>query len=512
MALLSYASDLFMPLFCSSRAYVVVFNLINLIAIYAAVYWSSSFLQSTYNVPGIFAPNSQDYFRTSLLGFLSPFLLYFIKTFLFSVNSSYLALNIVVEHCINDWFMLLIIFSLAYPQLQDSTSPIGGFSFHFGKTDSSTVWHIIPKQCYIFGISWSFSEVVISVMETLYNYEEVSSFTESDLKASMMSNTSDGYEDIRKEIELGKCVSIRRNRSKISSNVYSPGYGSTNFPSVASTPESATNQDINSDESTMVINFNTDTMKFLNDIESHGNDMGNYQWIPIRTGSFSYQQSSPLIQHKVFPRIQNWKELMSKIAVSNLIHIDYILNNVGQALILSIYFIYVPSHPSLFTKIVVYFGSKSFANFLLSVVIPFFVIRALFFVFLYTWKDMSVSVYNAGSSSQEQQHPSRSLNTEFAYDTINTPLMMQTSAPQNLTSIRSVSPENVLLYHSIHPPVDVNLQTDDSKLLRLSRRIVNFWQKSSTNPWFVPIGLTCWSITVFVISMLATVKFDSCHN
>ena len=125
---------------------------------------------------------------------------------------------------------------------------------------------------------------------------------------------------------------------------------------------------------------------------------------------------------------------------------------------------------------------------------------------------MSVSVYNAGSSSQEQQHPSRSLNTEFAYDTINTPLMMQTSAPQNLTSIRSVSPENVLLYHSIHPPVDVNLQTDDSKLLRLSRRIVNFWQKSSTNPWFVPIGLTCWSITVFVISMLATVKFDSCHN
>ncbi|CDO95591.1 unnamed protein product [Kluyveromyces dobzhanskii CBS 2104] len=405
----------------------------------------------------------------------------------------------------NDWFMLLIIFSLAYPQLQEPAH--GGSLLALFAADTSengdgtpTVWHIIPKQCYIFGISWSFSEVIISVMETLYNYEEVSSDCDQDVKASSNSITSDGLEDIRKDIELDKCVTVRRNRSKISKNVYNPGYSSTHIAATLSNNGSV-NQDSNSDESTMIINFNTDSMNFLKDIESHGNHPGSRQGIPLRSRSFSYHPF-PHRQLKMFSCIQNWKELIKKLLLSNLVHLDYILSNIGRTLIMSMHFIYVPSHPELFTKAVVYFGSISFTGFLLSVILPFITLHVLYHIFLYTWMD---HVNNGDESSVSR---SQSQMSDYVYDSVRAPLMMQQSTTNNLASVSSPTPENILLYHSIHPPVDANFQTDDGKLLRLSRTIVTYWQTLASNSWFIAVGLTFWSMTVFVLGIAATIKFD----
>ncbi|CAG98042.1 Ait1p [Kluyveromyces lactis] len=497
MALLSYAADLYMPLFCSSRTSVVVLNLINLLAIYSLVYWSSDFLQARYDVPDIFVPNSQDYFRTSLLGFLSPFLLHFIKSFLFNINPRYLAVDILINFTFNDWFMLLIIFSLAYPQLQESKPNEELVNLVRNNGHIPTVWHIIPKQCYIFGISWSFSEVIISVMETLYNYEEVSSISEQDAKAKATSANSDSSEDIRKEIELDKCVSVRMLRSKISKNVYNSGYGATNVGTTLSNNGSV-NQDSNSDESSMIINFNTDSMNFLKDIESHGNDLNTRHGIPLRPRSFSYQQF-PHRQIKMFPRIQNWKELIGKLLLSNLLHLDYIVSNIGQSLLMSIYFIYVPSHPSLFTKVVICFGSKTFTNFLLCIIIPFITLHVVYHVFLYTWRDLvSNNVEPSAIRAQTQM-------SDYTYGSIRSPLMLQSS--NNVASVSS-SPENILLYHSIHPPADTQFQTDDGRLLRLSRTIVTYWQSLASKSWLIPIGLTVWSVTVFVLGIMATIKFN----
>ena len=180
------------------------------------------------------------------------------------------------EYTLNDWFMLLIIFSLAYPQLQDAPPNDSWLSAFFNE-GSSSVWHIIPKQCYIFGISWSFSEVLISVMESLYSYEEISSASDNDYAINSNQAIGENPNAIRTEIDLDRCISIRRNRSQISKNVYNPGYGTTS---------GGNNMDSNSEESTMVVNFNTDSMNFLKDVESHGVDLEG-QGLHGRSGSYS---------------------------------------------------------------------------------------------------------------------------------------------------------------------------------------------------------------------------------
>lgn len=481
MALLRYAADSFMPLFCSSRAIIVLLNLLNVLGIYCLAYFSSKLLPSRYDVPDLFVPSSQDYFRTSLLGFLSPFLLYFIENFLCDMQSRHVALNLLLQFTLNDWFMLLIIFSLAYPQLQESQTS-GSNSDGFNNGSSDTLWQIIPKQCYIFGVSWAFSEVMISIIETLYNYEELPLISDNESNTNLGASAGELQDSIRYEIDLDKCVEIRRNRSAISKNVYDPGYGTFN----------EINQDQTEDESTMVVNFNNDSMNFLKDMESH---TAGYSQQEAQFGPTSYYNGHSQ-KVKLFPKISSWKDALCKIALSDLILINYTLSMIGQTLIMSIYFIYIPGHPSLFTSTVIYFGSQTFTFYILVLIIPFITLHAIYHVFLYTWKD---SVDNTDIAPRP-----KSLRSNDLHDIPKSPLLFHNHSNNNLSLVPSPAGDNIWAYNSLYPDND-NFSSDDGELLLISRSIVNSWQSLASRSWFIPVGMTIWSLTVFLVGVFATI-------
>lgn len=108
MVRLNHAASYFMPIFCSTRPHIVILSALFSISLFSLFYASSELLLHQYDDPLMFKPNSQDYFRTFLLGLFSPFLYYFLKTFLFNINQRFLILNLIVDFPINDVFMLLI--------------------------------------------------------------------------------------------------------------------------------------------------------------------------------------------------------------------------------------------------------------------------------------------------------------------------------------------------------------------------------------------------------------------
>lgn len=78
--------------------------------------------------------------------------------------------HIFIESCLYDWFMFLIIFFLAYPQVDTDTYSTENDDI---EDPYRKVFHIIPKQCYILAICWSLSECIISVLGNMSLYQEV---------------------------------------------------------------------------------------------------------------------------------------------------------------------------------------------------------------------------------------------------------------------------------------------------------------------------------------------------
>ena len=189
---------------------------------------------SEYDDSSMFKPNSQDYFRTFLLGLFSPFLYYFLKTFLFNINQRFLILNLIVDFPINDAFMLIILIGLAYPQVQDHEGTIAK-----GKECS---WHIIPRQAYIFGTSWALGEFTICIMGNLFNFQEMADPEMNNGSTRQESSNAHSSKNIdykddrgcgterhhnfvkRSDITLSKCIEVRNDSSSISNNVYSSEY------------------------------------------------------------------------------------------------------------------------------------------------------------------------------------------------------------------------------------------------------------------------------------------------
>ena len=210
-----------MPMFCSSKTYVVILSSLATSLLFIFMYMTSRFLAKQYEDPGLFKPNSQDYFRTSLLGIFSPILFYFIKTFLFNINKRYLILNLLVDFPLNDWFILFIIICLAYPQLEQPMI-----------NEETYMWHILPRQSYLFGIAWSLGELIICIIGNIFHYREIPKANKMNSHGSYGTSNEnafyDGNDDIengdsilqRDKITLSKCIGVRRNSSTISHNVY----------------------------------------------------------------------------------------------------------------------------------------------------------------------------------------------------------------------------------------------------------------------------------------------------
>ena len=123
MAKLCYLSAYYMPLITSSRYNIILTTIFTTFTLYSLFFISSNFLPSTFtdDKKHIFIPNEQDYFRTCLLGIFSPLFFNIIKNILLKFPIKHSALkvvtNIFIESCAYDWFMCLIIFFLAYPQM-----------------------------------------------------------------------------------------------------------------------------------------------------------------------------------------------------------------------------------------------------------------------------------------------------------------------------------------------------------------------------------------------------------
>ncbi|XBW37465.1 hypothetical protein QEN19_003047 [Hanseniaspora menglaensis] len=186
MSKLGYLASYYMPLFCSSRYVTVITTIFSITCIYIAFFLSSNFLQSSYidshidnNKSHLFVPNEQDYFRTCLLGIFSPLFFNFLKNFVFNfpVKNPVVRVisNVFVDYCIYDWFLFLIIYFLAYPQL-DTTSNNEKKEPKIGNEIEEyvrNVFHIIPKQSYILAICWSLSECMLSILENLSFFQEI---------------------------------------------------------------------------------------------------------------------------------------------------------------------------------------------------------------------------------------------------------------------------------------------------------------------------------------------------
>ncbi|SGZ38624.1 uncharacterized protein HGUI_00824 [Hanseniaspora guilliermondii] len=176
MGNMDYLPAFYMPLVLSSRYNIVLVTVMVSSLIYSVFFISSNFLPSTFtdDRKHIFIPNEQDYFRTCLLGIFSPMFFNIIKNILlkspFKNSVLKVITHIFIESCLYDWFMFLIIFFLAYPQVESDSY----INEHSDIKDSPrNVFHIIPKQCYILAICWSLSECIISVLENMSIYQEV---------------------------------------------------------------------------------------------------------------------------------------------------------------------------------------------------------------------------------------------------------------------------------------------------------------------------------------------------
>lgn len=461
MGRIDHMAGYLMPLFCSNKPSTVIISTFITVVIFLSLYIASHLLYNEYDDPAMFKPNSQDYFRTSLLGFLSPFLFYFVKTFIFNVRSRFLLLNMFFDFPLNDWYLLCILIGLAYPQLQDQNHH--SMASMMSDEEPAPLWHIIPRQSYIFGLNWALAELTICVLGNLPYYSELSIKSPLCDSENTLCLANNGYVSLdandehlinRQNITLSKCVGIRRISSTISSNVYSSelenniannNYGSIKSDRVPSnkgennlrdTFKSDDDQLDQTTDSILVINPADNSLKLMS--SGSEEDLFNestrkpifrkrcgYVWVsfsdnngPNKSTIDSNMNSNDELVGKANPvsesTIRNYCELPSGLSLltKHLVMSFLILGNafltIGESFFLSIYFIYVPGHEKLFTSIVNYFGSRNSINFLMCVVIPFSILNYLIHILLFFWNDMEeTSDFSSLSSTDRNQNNKR---------------------------------------------------------------------------------------------------------
>ncbi|CUS23315.1 LAQU0S09e02014g1_1 [Lachancea quebecensis] len=463
MARISYVSPYFMPLVCSSKPWVSAIVFLNLIVLFVAAFSLSQLLISQYDDDAMFKPVGQDYFRTSLLGFFSPLALYFIRDFVLMVSPRFVLFNLFVDFPLNDWLYLLIIFCLAYPQAQE-THARGSFD--------DTFWHIIPRQSCIFGISWALSEFMVCLVENFYSYEEVPSpeSAKRQLESKLMQDEQDL---VRSNITLSKCIDLKRRTSHISENVYCHDNGQP--PQGARSPGSTAAEGGSAD--TVFVSFSDSSISLLRDPEQgpHPGPRNDRKRSGLYSGTVTY-----------FPEVVSVRQFLKDLLVLNLLVADSILIAVGHALLISMYFIYVPGHERLFTSAVIYFGSGPFGFFVLSVVLPLSIFSFIASVFLFLWKD---------EDHEDYSNPRKTADSD---------LHIHTSHPQSLQYITS---DQLFVVNSIYTQ-DISGTEGDNELgiLRFFRALMATWRSLALYQCFPIAGITLWALTVFVGGIAATIE------
>lgn len=445
-----------MPLFCSSQPYVVLVASTVTVGLFVAFYMSSHLLAKQYEDPGLFKPIAQDYFRTSLLGVFSPILYYFIKTFLFNVNRRYLILNLLIDFPLNDWFILLIIVCLAYPQ-QEQANP----------GESVNLWHIIPRQSYIFGLAWALGEFMICVTGNLFNYQE--------LDVSPGESPQQGHNsDVRDNITLAKCVGLRRISSTISQNVYCADYGSIRRPV----------------DDTVVIDPTDNSMRMTSADEDEEQLKDSDDW----------RATDAQLVARTFPPVRSKRDLLLGVASLCLVLSSNILLTIGESLIFSIFFIYVPHHRGLFTGVVNYFGNKTIRFFLFTVLIPFTLLNLLVNTIIYLWNDIDEWFNHSPETSPE---PIAEDYANFYDSDLSLQRSASSFAEENQPPLMLMSSPSELHYYN--NAGSEHYDSNSFKILAFAKDLINAWRSAARKDAFVLTIMFLWGVSVFLTGLICTV-------
>lgn len=363
MARIAHMASYFMPLFCSNKPHIVGLTVLITGITFTIFYWMSKLLLNAYDDPLMFKPNSQDYFRTSLLGLLSPFLYYFIKVFLLNINNTFIIGNIITDFLINDWFMLCLLVMLAYPQLQEpiEDSPKillnKNYSLLSKYDNSMEQWHIIPKQSYIFGVSWSLGELIVCLIANVFNYQEASPLENNDsidfLDSYEANNLNVNNQINRKDITLAKCIGLRRKSSSISSNIYynelepliHPKQSNNNVSEYGSNYIQGVNSKLKSSANIVIVDPIDNSLRFFSpDIEEDLYQRNSprpvlerrygFTWIKYISSRSQFPSFSDV---KLYIALKSWKDIVKSLLQYNLLPSMNILLIICQSYLLSIY-------------------------------------------------------------------------------------------------------------------------------------------------------------------------------
>lgn len=534
MVRISHMASYFMPLFCSNKPHIVSLVVIITGATFATFYWMSNLLLNEYDDPLMFKPNSQDYFRSSLLGLFSPFLYYFIKVFLLNINNTFVVGNIITDFLINDWFMLCLLVMLAYPQLQEPiqrSSTITNnknYSLSSEHDNSMEQWHIIPKQSYIFGISWSLGELIVCLIANVFNYQEASPLENNDtiefINSDAETNLNPDQLINRKEITLAKCVGLRKNSSSISSNIYYneleplfqlnqtyssiEGYGSNYVQ--------GTNNKLKLSTNIVMVDPIDNSLRFSSsDIEEGWYQRNSprpvlehrygFTWIKYISSESQFPSFSDV---KSYIELNSWKAIFKSLLQYDLILFMNILYITGQSFLFSIYFIYVRGHERLFTKIVNYFGSKNIEVFLLVLIIPLSIINFCMSIFVFLCNDVlewvNLKLINHDLNKIEYSFYPRIYQNHHIY--------LQDSRSSQSLNLNG-SQVSTTMYPNFPPELnDTTEKEKRGKFTKYYKKLLRKWENTAIHNDFILINVIIWSVSLFVIGILSTVKFSAINN
>lgn len=540
---------MFMPLFCSNKPILTISSFSIIFSIYALFYISSNILLSRYDDKKMFNPNSQDYFRTTLLGLFSPFLFYFIKVFIFNINDYYVFGNFIVDYFLSDWFILCILIALAYPQIQTNGTLLFG---NYIQNDYSEVqWHIIPRQSYIFGISWALSELCITIISNLMKYQECDkvdndgNIIEINSRSNLSSSQQNDMDRLDKNnITLSKCINVRRLSSSISTNVYytttdkvsnklldldndnKGNYGSIEHNNSNNKGSDSKNNQNNNKDGPKVSNYIPqkksdiitidpidNSLRFSagdsDDLHSNKNNL-----IPILEKSYGftwvkYSNKDGYLSNtndtKLFLPIESTTQTLVCFMQLSIIVIAHILQLIGGSLILSIYFIFVRGHERLFTRVTNFFGHRDIWVFILFVVLTLSSFNLLMGLFVFLCNDTDDWLDRQTIQNSEIDNV---VDIEFNYY----PLAFKEYHP-HLKSVPSTSSLSMTASHmsssfltNFRSNFEQNYEDMEMHTLkRILYRLIKYWQVISRNPWFTMIFLTIWSMTLFFTGIVTTI-------
>ncbi|ODQ59619.1 hypothetical protein WICANDRAFT_62206 [Wickerhamomyces anomalus NRRL Y-366-8] len=301
---------------------------------------SSLFIQIIHH-PKSFSPCSLEYVRTFILATLSSSLV--------NIGSKYFRhfynLKVIIE------FLALLL--LAYPQKTEIEQTFSN-------------WNLVKRESYLFGAIYNL------INHSIYLYGEIriiwfQPLDYAQIEVTRQQSNENISELVRQKSTLSNCIQVRRN-SYIKKNVYSP---------VNNIGESSLNENdyllksdqINNNNNTLVVDYNSDSIEFLNPSTSYNNDHSKTPNLtPVHT-NYGSVVSFTSLNNLISPPNPSKSPLISilEIIAWSIISSFY---EIGISLILSITFIYVPDlDDSLFSWLEIYYYNN-IDNFIVEVVVP----------------------------------------------------------------------------------------------------------------------------------------------